>query len=660
MELLQNIPAEKQYTIEQFANHKGVTPEAVRLMIWRNKIPENFEVIKISERKRIIVEKSALQKDEPKYIHPSEMPADVIVNINNCLSATLFIKPSGKPNIKKIAEHVQQHYWTVKRFIEGSYKAKDEARADKGVSRKFKRYKTQSLKQIRRCFEKHFQSSAQINVQQAIRAVKKELGEEIPVRLAAEWKHALLGTHTMKHYYRTFIKKNCPHIRRDLWGETANFMDVVECDVWPVDVPFIDDETRKQIDEELQALKHSNYEQWEKQRTKAYRAEMLAFIDRKTRYPLQILICPHSVSAVDVKKGLMLLIKQWGMFKQLYIDNGREFFNETIIDFLYGLFNEEKSWTPRATNQKVIELKQEERIGTSKAYAPYGKGLVERFFRENKDRWASYQTAYSPNRFESRKPTLRLSAVQPTLNFNELAQSLMEFIYNDYLKEERPEMFLNPGRTKEAECNIGRPVTIEEAFDRAYGSPEYIKTEVSNELLAFHYAQKFKVTFREGTIRLTYKTFVLRYVPDDEYIENFIAYTEKKKALTLILNPANIYECWIYDGNKKIGRATDIRFSNDKGTGIDRANYINKKQNAVIAVTRKRMRLIDEYESLVREERITNKFTEADFNPEIKIEESFEEMAEIGTNNEEGDSSRQEDGGQALRSELNIWDLEID
>jgi len=640
----------KQYKISQLAVKLNVTDRAVRWMIENNKLPEQYELIKISDRKRIIVEKEALKKEEPKYIHPSELPADAILNITNCLSDTLFIKPSGKANIKKIAEHVNQHYWTVKRYLEGNYKAKDEARADKGISRKYKQYKPQSQKIIRACFEKHFTNCAQQNVQAAIREVKKELGESIPVRLATDWKHSLLGTHTMKHYYRTFIKKYVPHIRRDLWGETKNFLDVVECDVWPVDVPFVDDETRKQIDAELQELKNKNYGQWEEQRTKAYRAEMLAFIDRKTRYPLQILICPHSVSAVDVKKGMMLLIREWGMFKQLYIDNGSEFFNETIIDFIHGIHYSDSTWTEGGHNQKVIELKQAEQIGTAKAYSPYGKGLVERFFRENKDRWAAYQLAYSPNRFESRKPTLRLSAVQPTLNFNELALSLMNFVYNDYVNEERPEMFLNPARTKAADCNVDRPKTIKEAFDRAYAREEYQKQIVSDYVLAFYYAEKFKVTFREGCIRLTYKTFVMRYIPVDDDIENIIEYTEKKKALTLLLNPSNIYECWLFDGNNRIAHALDIHYNEKLGVGMDRANYIQKIQNKVIAATRKQMKLVDEYEHLVRHETITNKFTESDFNPSVKITEQQNFEEELAVIEKEADS-------ECVKS---IWDIDLD
>lgn len=637
----------KQYSIEEFAQSLSISDRAVRKMIKRNRLPKQYELIKISDRKRIIVEK-LIKNKEVKYIHPSDLPADAIVTINNCLSDNLFIKPSGKPNIKKIAEHVGQHYWTVKRYLEGSYKAKSEARADKGISRKYKNYKPQSQKVIRACFEKHFTSSAQQNVQAAIREVKKELGEEIPVRLATDWKHSLLGTHTMKHYYRTFIKKYVPHIRRDLWEETENFMDVVECDVWPVDVPFTDDETRKLIDKELQELKEKNFGQWEEQRTKAYRAEMLAFIDRKTRWPLQILICPHSVSAIDVKKGLMLLIREWGMFGQLYIDNGSEFFNETIIDFIHGIHNSDSVWVPGAMNQKVIELKQAERIGTAKAYSPYGKGLVERFFRENKDRWASYQIAYSPNRFESRKPTLRLSAVQPTLNFNELALSLMSFIYNDYVKEERPEMFLDPGRTKAADCNIDRPKTILEARDTAYAPEDFQIRKVSDFNLAFNYAEKFKVTFREGCVRLTYKTFVLRFIPDNDCIENVFEYTEKKKALTLLLNPSNIFECWLLDGNNTIARATDIRYNENLGAGMERANYIQKIQNKVISATKKRMKLVDEYNHLTRTETITNHFTESDFNPSIKIIEQENNNEELIT--VENDSEY----------EKNIWDEDIE
>jgi hypothetical protein len=621
MDNLQNVPVDKKFSIREFCESKNYTYEAVKKMIQRNSLPEQFTVVQLSPRKRIIVEKEALNS-KPKYIHPSELPADAIVKINNFLQDEQFIKPSGKPNIKKIAEYVNQHYWTIKRFIENDYKEPDEARADKGISRKFKSYKKNEIKRIKRSFEHHFQRNAQKNIQQAIREVKRELGEKIPVRLATEWTHSLLGTHTMKHYYKTFIKQFTPHIRRDLWAETENFLDVVEVDVWKIDVPFVDDEYKKKIDAELAELKSSNNKSWEKQRTKACQAECLAFIDRKTRYPLQILICPHSVSGQDVKKGLMLLIKEWGLFKQLYIDNGREFFNKDVIDFLYGIFEDEFEIDARTTNIKVVELKQEERVATAAVYSPYGKAIVERTFKQLKDSWAVYHDAYSPNQQESRKPTLQLSAVQPTLDFNELAKSLMEFIFNKYIYEERPEMYLNPGRTKAAEENQDRPKSIDEAFQRAYASPSFERRDVDSYLLAYHYAEKMQGTFREGVIRVTYKSYILRLIPDN--IESMFDYANKKKALTVIINPSNIFEAWLFDGKKKITRAEDPRFNNEMGVGLDRANYIQKIQNKVVRASKRKMKLIDEYEAVQKTERVNNKFSESDFNPEVDINESIE------------------------------------
>lgn len=644
MDYLQNVPVEKQYTVNQFAKKLSVDPSAVRYMILDNRLPNDFEVIQLSPRKRIIVEKEALNS-KPKYIHPSELPADAIVKINNALQDEQFIKPSGKPNIKKIAEYVNQHYWSVKRYIEKDYKEPDEARADKGVSRKFKNYKKSDFKKIKRSFEYHFQRSAQKNLQQALREVKKELGEDIPVRLASEWRHALLGTHTMKHYYRRFIKNFVPHARFDKWGETKHYLDVVEVDVWPVDVPYVDNNYKEEINKQLDELKKHNIKKWEKQRVKACTAEALVFIDRKTRDILQLLLCEHSVSGSDVKKGLMLLFQEHGAFKQLYIDNGREFFNKEVIDFVYAILNDVDEFDDRETGIKITELKEEGRLQTAAAYQPYGKGIVERFFKTLKDRWAVYHDAYSPSQKDSRKPTLKLSAVQPTLNFNELGISLRKYIEEEYIHEKRPEMFLDPGRTKDADVNQGRPTTIYEARERAYANPDFKPRPVDPYKLAYHYAEKIKATFREGVCRISYKTYVLRYTPDNP--EEMLDYLFKKKAVTVLINPANIYEAWFFDGKKLLTRAEDPRYEKERGTGIERASYLQKKQNKAIRAFKKHQKLIDEYEAELKNKPGKREYTKADYNPDVSIKQTsckdFEVEEVVEKNNSESNS---------------IWDLD--
>lgn len=660
-EHLDNIPDEHKFTIAQFAEKLKLDDSAVRYMIKDNRLPEGFTLLKLSERKRYIVKEEAIKKTEkPKYIHPSELQPDVIVKIDNCMKEQKFFKPSGGINISKIAKAVNQHYYTIYYYLNNKFKDSNEARADKGLSRKFKKYSKSYRNQIQDCFNKHYLESAIKNTTQAIRLVERELGETIPRRLAGDWAKRLDAPHEAKHQYKRAIKKHIPHWRNDNWGEIENFLDVVQTDVWKIDVPFVDEETRKKIDEELDELKKKNIKQWEKQRTKALTAYLLSFIDLKTRKPLQAIICAHSVSAQDVKKGMMLIMMEFGEVGKWYLDNGHEYINDKAIQFLYGMNFHNVEFVEGNENLQLQELKEADKLVTSKPYSPYGKGCQERMFGIIKERWASYHIAYSPNQVESRKPTLRLSAVQPTLKFEELGSSLKNYLDNEYINEERPDMFLDPRRTKDADVNRDRPKSIIEAFDRAW--MRFEKKEVDSELLAYHYADKFKGTFRNGSIIKTYKTFVLQYVPyDNNAFDLMFDYAYREKAVTVIINPQNIFQAWFYDGRIKICEARDERFNETMGWGYDRATYRQKIQQQAERSMKRAKKKIEEYESIKPENIYTKTWDENSLNPQVEIKndsDSIEDnLIEQYFENEDNEIEINESDSES--GNVNIWDLDL-
>jgi hypothetical protein len=558
--------------------------------------------------------------------------SDQIVDINNMISSPEFTKPSGKPNLALISEKLNVEYHSLRRYVTGFYKG-ESPRADKGQVRKFEKKLVKNLKDR---FEAWYLGNAQKNVKQAIYKVQLETGNSIPLQKAYEWARTLDSGHDFKHYYKTFISRHVPHISRDNFGETENFLDVVLMDVWKIDDPFIPETEREKLNNELESLKNSNKKQWEKQRSKASTAYALSFIDAKTAYPLTIVLCPHSVSGSDVKKGLMRLIQKWGIPKRWYLDNGKEFVNRETIDFLYGVHSGEMEWNPSCTNLKTVELIDDNNLIFAKPYSPYGKGRLERQFRIWKDEHAAYSPSYSPNMNESRKPGLELSCVQPVQFFEGLAKDLDGFIYGEFLTRER-EMFFHPGFTRSHEINVNRPKTIQEAFSLAYSN--YTPRYVDEFLLAYHYADKRKATFRSGVVAFTHKQIKLSFIP--LHPENLLGYSHINEAITVLMDPQNYYHCWLFDSNRLLGEAQDIRYQKNLGISKDRASYINKIQNKAIRAQRRFNNLVDEIQNIrpspVEDSKVNEFgcFIDATDNDEVSVNNISElhQPEEISTNN---------------------------
>ena len=581
-------------SLEEFALMRSVDTRTVRRWIVGNKLPNGFELVEKNKKERFIVKVKA---QKPVYKHPTKLDVDTVINIKNCCDDEAYTLNNGKPNVKKIAEFVGEHYWTVKRFIENDYKEKDENRADKGKSRKFS---VATLRFLHERFTYWYLANAQRNAAQAIYKVKEETGHEIPEKKALQWAKGLRGHWKKTHQLKQFNKEFVPHFPRDNWGETAGFLDVVIGDVGKYDDSYIPEEVREQIDKELDELKLKSFNKWKKYRAKAHTAHILYFIDQKTAYPLIVMICAHSVSAEDIKRGMMRLIIQWGLPKKWYLDNGREFRNEAITEFLYGIYKADADGCEISTQLKMIELKDEsfwedgfQKVQHSVRYMPYGKGRLERKIRQVKDELAAYSESYSPNAIESRKPEIELSAVGPSQFFTDLVLAVDKYIYGEHLTKER-EMFYNPKFTKAHPINQDRPKSIKDAFERAYAN--YEKVEVNRFLLAYYYADKTKATFREGAVAFTYKhLYKMQYIPEQP--EMLLKFAYVKKAITVLVDPDDISKCWFFDGNKLLCEGKDWTFSGEFGLSQNRAAQISKVQKAAdraVKVARKKTELAED------------------------------------------------------------------
>ena len=553
---------------------------------------------------------------ESNYKNPSKLTAEEIMTIEN-----LFVDCNG--NLKEIERISGLNYYTIRRYFKNDFRDKDAKRADAGVSRKFSPEQTNIAY---KCFANWFTANAQQNVKLAIYKVKKDTGYTIPRRLADKWGASLSGAQTLKHYFKDFISKYTYHHRRDLWKEYPSFMDCVVSDVWKIDDPYVNEQDKQKIDFELDQLKKKSQISWERARTKSSTAYALVFMDVKTRYPVEVAICPHSVCGADVKKAMLSVIINWGEPKTWLLDNGKEFINDDTMDFLYGVYMGSIGEWANDKRQKKVILKEDAKLINSRPHHPQSKGMIEAAFKIMKTQWAVYSSSYSPNQFESRKPGVALSSVQPTQSFEELALSLREFIKGDFIDAER-EMFLNPGLAKSHPENKQRPKTIREAFDNAYST--YEKKNVDEYLLAYHYADRRKVAFRKGEFAFVdaISKLKLHLIPND--YEALTGYAGEK--LTVLIDPKNIFHSWIFKDDQLLCEASDMRYDGTATLTKEHAATMGKLQRNIESIERKKLRKIEEYTSF-KETAIVNEKPEEEpvvdeSTGEIFVEENKSEEA---------------------------------
>jgi hypothetical protein len=577
MEYTQPTTDKTEFTIAEFAEFNGITLDGVYKMLQRDQLPNEFQLVQLSSRKRVIVKKQIENPDAPLYKHASEIDHLTLIEINKCLSDTTFLKKNGKPNIKKIAEQVNEHYWTIKRFVDGNFKKKNDNRADKNKSRKLS---AEQIKIAKPAFEKLYLRNVQGNTKLTIEKVQWNVGVQIPQRLAYKWAKALRGVHQQKHYFQKFTSRNTPHVIRDLWTEYDNFLDCVVADEWKID--------------EFGVWVHSLSNEYDKVKAMAY---IVMFIDMKTRYPLSTLITPHSTTSADSKKAAMQLVRDWGRPKKWLFENQKTWKNADFLRFIFGIYDEEVVYAGRTriefmdlSDLKVVEQVNDQ-VTRSKVCHPESKP-IERIFRIIKDEFCAYAESYSPNQFESRKPNLGDAHPGVTRTFKQLRNDLTGFMQHDFLDRERM-MFHNRMLSTAHKINKARPKTIRDVFELAYQSYEPDKIDAWD--LAYHYADKYKKKFTGGTISFVYKPSLekLNFVPLE--VDKVMDYTGQE--LVALIDQYNVYHAWIFNlDGELLCEASDMRQFGAKSK--EQANELGKLTRKITTLNKQKAKSLEQLKKL--------------------------------------------------------------
>lgn len=558
----------------QFASQVNITDRHLRRIIsndeFDNRYGDKFTLIQLSPNKKYIVPKEAAA---PKYKHPTELTAETIVEINKLLATETFQKKNGKPNIARIAEFVHEHYWTIKRYLEGNYKKDGENRADKGQSRKFKSLTKNRLKELKGTFEWLLLKNCQRNVALTIEKVEMNEGILIPERIAYRWAHAFLAAHKQSHYLKKFIMQDTPHVIRDLWTEYPNFLDCVVADEWKID--------------EFGVMHHYKEEGYEEIIATAY---AVIFQDMKTRKPVGTVITPHSTTTADTVKAAMQVVRDYGRPKKWLFENAKTWKNEQFLRFILGLYEDDKECGVEFLDYDhlvVLESLTDE-VTRTRVGRPEGKP-VERTFRIIKDEFCAYSESYSPNMEDSRKPELMSAHPEVTRTFEELYRDLTLYLENDFLDRKRV-MFYNRMLSYAHPENKQRPRTIRVAFDIAYAT--YEPEKVDELKLAYLYGEKFKRKFVKGMVSFIYPTSAerLSFIPVD--IEAMYQYVGQN--VVLLVNQYNVHTGWFFDMNRNlICGAKDLREFGS--VNRERANELGKLARDIQRINRRKVKKLEEY-----------------------------------------------------------------
>jgi len=510
--------------------------------------------------------------------------AETTILINNCTAVKKYQKPNGKPNIRKIADDLALNYTDLYRYLNNFYKQPEATRADKGKSRKLAALGTNKQKSIRNTFEYLLLHDAQGKVALAIEKTEMNTGVKIPNQQAYTWANAFKGTHEQHHYFQRSNSSNTPHITRDLWMDNKNLLSCVVADEWKVD--------------EYGVWIHWNDPEFETSRAVAY---IVLFQDMKTRYPLSVVVTPHSTTTADTIKGAMHLVRDYGRPEKWLFENGKTWKSDNFLRFIHGLYEGEQRVGDGVNVQfadydqlMTLELHNRDSVGgviRAGVKHPETKP-VERTFRILKDEFCAFSPSYSPNMVDSRKPTLYHNAPDITKTFEQLRDDLTSFIYTDFLLRKRS-MFHNRMLSSVHPENLTRPTTIKEAFDIAYAN--YTPNKIDEFRLAYLYGEKYKVKFRGGMCQFIYPLSLEKhfYMPEDLGA----AYQFVDQKIVVLVNQYNVYTGWFFttDG-QLICACKDQRL-----LGVmpkTRANEVGKIRRKINTLNRQKVAALEEHAKL--------------------------------------------------------------
>lgn len=315
----------------------------------------------------------------------------------------------------------------------------------------------------------------------------------------------------------------------------------------------------------------------------------------KTRYPLSVLMTPHSTTSADTKRAAMELVRKYGRPKQWIFENAKTWKNENFLQFIMGLYSDDETMQGYSNIEfmnlddlKIVE-KETTYIVRSGVRHPQSKP-VERTFRIFKDEYAAYLQSYSPNMKESRKPTMRDAHPGVTRTYDELRRTFTHFLDNEFINRNRT-MFHNRMLSSAHPTNKARPKSILEAFNLAYQTFE--PNLVKPLKLAYLFADKYRATFSRGDLTFVNKLSMekMHFVPDDFEV----AFKHLDEKLVILIDQYNQSHGWLFtEDGELLCEAKDQRAIAPQSR--EQSNIIGKAKRKYTAATKAKKKALQEVE----------------------------------------------------------------
>lgn len=541
-------------TFEQFAREKNITLRGVRWLAKR----ADYTHITHAGCRYDLIQRGSYANGAPMYFivkndggrKKRHLSADQREAALDMLHELMSRNEASA--INRVAEHFGVSYHSVYRLW-NERKVERKRREDAGQTRKI------IPQAARDFFESIYVQNAQgPNVKVAYDLTKRQFSEwDLPLKYFRRFAAQIEPERLRLHQESGFEREYAPRIRRDMWSE-FEYMQRVSMDGWTVP----DRVLRKFGLGEMTKKKFTF-------KNRECSVVVICAVEQKTGDVIAFKAFERSVTKEDVLSLLIDVIQRRGRPTDWLLDNGTEFTNDAVQRFLRGLYTTE-------------EHEVRERVIFSEPYGPFGKARHERMHKIFKDEFCAFSRSYAPNAQESRKPSKKLSYVEPTHTLDEWVAAFTSYL-NGFFRERQRTNWMHPLYSRNAGINANRPRTLNEAVERAYAS--FTKVEVDPMTLAFLYASKFPAKVRQGLFHAPAKIGLGRKL---RYLCPTLPTTRYRETFEVVVNPLNIAQAWVCDmKNTIVGEAWDIQAKNAGSTVTrDEATVYRKQRNRLNKLTR--------------------------------------------------------------------------
>ena len=557
-----------RYSVNEFAQMKGLQPGSVRKMIERNTLPTGYCVFKESERKRWIVA-DAFETHGTEHT-PTNLPlgkkGEALSREQLELMVTeLYNHPEEKAEKVRAIEAAAEQSG-VKGFDRKSiYRKLTKLATGKSLSRKMRSDKwtirnemlSNSFPKLRALAAAVYDRnttpnlSILVDIIQMVARNKEEYYEFAAInkstmyrQLSLDFQQSGLKTlHQYLNHYNLFAK-NLPKVH-GAFTDDVDFMDYIVGDDHKADVASV-----------------YVYDKLERKAVKK-QVKIWYWCEAKTMYPLGWIVKVGDITTRDLINSLIPVIAQYGLpNKQFLIDNGIGR-SEEFRDFIAKIYLH--------TNNDGIRF--------SAPYEPTNKATIERSFGMFKQELDCFQENFvGPNKErESRHRGQSLSPEETELFVDEYRKQYENYINGFYI--ERPRTRKINGGTQE--------LSLRAYFDLSWRL--YQKREVSGKTIRYALSQhEVKVFKNEIVLKKSH------FIPATPLPHAF--YGEK---VLVSYNPDNLREVDIYAANDVLDRATNtiyeknsyvatfynIEMHPDRRELVQVHNKIRKQQMRELATT---------------------------------------------------------------------------